>query len=164
MKMKLRIQVIIEHDDETSATLVEEVSCLQRGDPRPETLGMTLEEVKTLLGTFQKAMIKQQIEAYISQNDTCPHCNCAYRRNGEHHITYRTLFGKMRLRSPRYYTCRCQLQVKKSFSPIAHFLPERSSPEFYYLQTKWGSLMSYGLTVDLLEEVLPLETNFTSVY
>ncbi len=48
--MKIRIQVIIEHDDETPETIVEEIGCLQRGDPRLETLGLTLEEGKALLG------------------------------------------------------------------------------------------------------------------
>jgi hypothetical protein len=42
---------------------------------------------------------------------------------------------------------------------LASQLPERTTPELTYLQTKWASLVSYGLTVDLLEEVLPLQVN-----
>ena len=42
-------------------------------------------------------------------------------------------------------------------------MPERTASEFRYLQTKWASLMSYGLTVDLLEEVLPLHASATTV-
>lgn len=38
-------------------------------------------------------------------------------------------------------------------------MPERTAPEFRYLQAKWASLKSYGLTVKLLEEVLPLSAN-----
>jgi hypothetical protein len=52
---------------------------------------------------------------------------------------------------------------QKSFSPVADLLPERTAPELKYLQAKWASLMSYGLTVDLLEEVLPLKTNVATV-
>jgi hypothetical protein len=33
-----------------------------------------------------------------------------------------------------------------------------------YLQTKWSSLMSYGLTVELLEEVLPLHAVKNTVF
>lgn len=44
-------------------------------------------------------------------------------------------------------------------------LSERTAPEFTYLEAKWASLMSYGLTVDLLNDVLPLDgqVNTTSV-
>jgi hypothetical protein len=162
--MKIRIQVVIEHDDETSETIVEEIGCLQRGEPRPESLGLTLDEGKTLLGRIQQEMVKQQIAEYIEYHRACHDCDRPHRCNGRHHISYRTLFGKMRLESPRFYTCPCRPREQQSFSPVAHLLSERSAPELCYLQTKWASLMSYGLTVDLLEEVLPLKTNFTSVY
>jgi hypothetical protein len=36
-------------------------------------------------------------------------------------------------------------------------LHERTSPELQYLQAKFAALMSYGLTIRVLEEVLPLE-------
>lgn len=38
-----------------------------------------------------------------------------------------------------------------------------TAPELQYLQAKWASLMSYGLTVDLLEEVLPIQVDSTRV-
>ena len=37
------------------------------------------------------------------------------------------------------------------------------SPELSYLEAKWASLMSYGMTAKLLEEVLPLKTKSSSV-
>ena len=39
---------------------------------------------------------------------------------------------------------------------MAERLPERSTPELLYLETKWASLMSYGMTTKLLDEVLPI--------
>jgi len=36
-------------------------------------------------------------------------------------------------------------------------LPERVSPELQYLEVKFAALMSYGLTVNVLQEVLPLD-------
>ncbi|MBX3060260.1 MAG: hypothetical protein KF770_27700 [Anaerolineae bacterium] len=134
--MRIRIQVIIEHDDETLETIVEEIGCLQRGDLRSETLGLTLDEGKALLGNIQQEMVKQQIAEYIEQHSACRDCEQPHRRNGRHHITYRTLFGKMRLESPRFYTCPCRDREQQSFSPAAHLLPERSAPELCYLQTK----------------------------
>ena len=111
--MKIKIQVVIEHEDATLETIEEEISCLQRVSPSLETLGLTLAESKEIL----------------------------------------------RLSGQRFYHCPCQPQTTKSFSPIAGLVSERTAPEFCYLQAKWSSLKSYGLTVKLLEEVLPLSAN-----
>jgi hypothetical protein len=35
-------------------------------------------------------------------------------------------------------------------------LTERIAPELLYLETRWASLMSYGMTADLLKDVLPI--------
>jgi hypothetical protein len=56
------------------------------------------------------------------------------------------------------------VQSKRSESPLAELLPERTAPELLYLQTKWASLMSYGLTVDLLGEVLPIHISQATVF
>jgi len=36
-------------------------------------------------------------------------------------------------------------------------LPERVSPELQYIEVKFAALMSYGLTVNVVQEVLPLD-------
>ena len=70
---------------------------------------------------------------------------------------YRTLFGKLRLESSRFYACPCQEAAPRaSLSPLAGRFPERTSPELAYLESKFSALMSYGLTVDVLAEILPL--------
>src|SRR6266404_5425787 len=38
----------------------------------------------------------------------------------------------MPLDSPRLYPCRCEPQNRRSFSPLAELLPERTSPEPVY--------------------------------
>jgi hypothetical protein len=40
---------------------------------------------------------------------------------------------------------------------LAELLPNRTLPELLFLETKWASLMSYGMTSDLLQEVLPID-------
>src|SRR5205823_1737318 len=39
---------------------------------------------------------------------------------------------------------------------LAERLPERTSPELTYLETKFAALVSYGLALKLLDEVLPI--------
>jgi hypothetical protein len=57
----------------------------------------------------------------------------------------------------RLYNCACQPHLTRTFSPLAHLLSERTAPELLYLESKFASLMSYGLSVQLLQEVLPIE-------
>jgi hypothetical protein len=42
------------------------------------------------------------------------------------------------------------------FQPLAGLLPERTTPELAYLQARFAALVSYGITADLLGELLPL--------
>ncbi|MGH7273851.1 MAG: ISKra4 family transposase, partial [Nitrospiria bacterium] len=161
--MKIHIQVVIDHEDGQATPLVEEVACLHRGDLLPETLGLTLAEGKQLLAKVQQGVVQQQVETSMAQQQHCPHCRKKHTLKDYKPLTIRTVFGKFQLKSPRFYTCPCQAQKKHSFSPLASQLPERTTPELKYLQTKWASLVSYGLTVDLLEEVLPLQVNTRTI-
>ena len=161
--MKIKVQIIVEQEGEAEP-IVEEVACLCRGDLLPESLGLRLAEGKQLLAAIQETMVTQQAAAYVAQQRECPHCGRHRGNKGKHELVYRTLFGKLRVQSPRLYTCPCQPQEQKSFSPLAARLPERTAPEFRYLQSKWASLMSYGLSVDLLTEVLPLQANIATAY
>src|SRR5260370_3743307 len=69
----------------------------------------------------------------------------------------RTLFGKLTLSSPRLYTCPCQPQQQRSWSPVAALFSERSTPELLCQEVRWASLLSYGVTVKLLSDLLPME-------
>ncbi len=160
--MKIKLQMIIE-SDENNVPVIEEIACLYRENLTPETLGITLQEGKNILKNLQSVMVTNQAQGYIAQYKICQECGkeCNI-KDGKNKITYRTPFGKLKISSPRFYTCTCDTTKGKSFSPIAKLLSERTSPELLYLQSKWSSLMSYGMTVDLLEEILPLNTNVAS--
>ena len=48
---------------------------------------------------------------------------------------------------------------------MAELLKERTAPELLYLEAKWSSLLSFGVSCDLLGEVLPIgdELNTTTL-
>jgi hypothetical protein len=161
--MKFRIQIVVEHDDEESIQIVEEIGCLSREELSPATLGLSLDEGKELLAVIQKQLVQHQVDAFIKESRECPHCNNMPGCKDNKQLVMRTVFGKLNLPNPRFYTCPCQPQLSKSVTPLAHHLPERTTPELKYLQSKWASLVSYGVTVDLLEEVLPLTTNTMTI-
>ncbi len=162
-RMHVRVQVIIESDRGTTE-LVQDIAHLARGELQPDTLGLTLSEAKALLAGVQRAMVTQQTEEYLAQHATCAQCGKHRHRKERRPIVYRTLFGTLRLPNDRLFHCPCQLHPTRTFSPLADLLLERTAPERLYLEAKFASLMSYGLTIKLLEEILPLDgLNTTSV-
>ena len=109
---------------------------------------------------MQHTIVEQQVTEFLKQQARCPRCDKKRGRKGRHNpIVYRTLFGKLRLTSERFYHCRCQPHTNRTFSPLAQLLTDRTSPELLYLETKFASLMSYGLTVNLLQ----MEDTFTLI-
>lgn len=164
--MKIRIQIVMEAANGESER-IEDIAELERSSPQPETLGLTLAESKTLLQGIQQRMVSEQVAEYMAQFNTCPDCGARRTKKGQHTLVYRTLFGKLNLISPRLYDCACHQphQARHSSSPLATWLNAHSSPELLYLETKFASLMSYGLSIRLLSEVLPIanEVNATSM-
>jgi hypothetical protein len=67
-----------------------------------------------------------------------------------------SLFGTLRLSSPRWWHCPCVAAPIWTFRPLAGLLPERTTPELTYLQARFAGLVSYGVSATLLAEVLPL--------
>jgi hypothetical protein len=153
--MKIKVQVIVESDDGTGE-IVQEIAQLERGQMRPEEVGLTLAEAKGLLESLQRTVVEQQIAEYSKQQSSCPLCGNYRLHKGAHGIVYRTVFGKLDLSSQRLFHCQCQPQPTRSFSPLAELLVQRTSPELLYLEAKFASLVSYGLSMKLFEEVLPI--------
>src|SRR5258708_625600 len=143
--MRVRIQVVVEPESD-AVPVVHEIATLERDGLQPEGLGLTLAEAKELLRGVQQTMVAEQVAAFEAQQECCPACGRTRRRNGQHAIVYRTLFGKLRLGSSRFYACPCQgAAPRASVSPLAERLPERTAPELAYLESKFAALMSHGL-------------------
>jgi len=159
--MKVKVQVVIITDDGQETT--RGIACVERQDLTPETLGLSLAEGKAVLQALQEVVVEWQMQAYLQQQRPCPHCGKARRSKGTHHTVFRTVFGTLPVESPRLYQCGCQPQTTISLSPLATLLPERTTPDLLYLETKWAALMSYGLTVKLLQDVLPLDEPLEAV-
>lgn len=153
--MHIKIQIIINDDDEQSE-IIEDVVHLEKQPTEHNNIGLSLQESKLLLQTIQKKIVLRQAEYYIKSHRCCSECFKKRRIKSYHPIQYRTLFGVVVIPSVRLYHCDCEEKKAKSFSPLTHWLPEHSSPELRYIETKWASHMSYGLTANLLKDVLPV--------
>jgi hypothetical protein len=53
------------------------------------------------------------------QQATCPHCGQPRAHKGAHTLVVRSLFGALRLHSPRLFHCACQPQPARTVSPLA---------------------------------------------
>jgi hypothetical protein len=98
--MKMTLQVVIE-DEDHMPPIVKEVFSLERknGDLRSETLGLKLNEAKEILAEVQTMLVTAQAARFQQQQSSCPDCERPYPRNGTHQLTFRTLFGTMKLLS-----------------------------------------------------------------
>jgi hypothetical protein len=154
--MKLTVHVTLSGDDDDTETVVREVFALKREALTPDRLGLGLAEAKDLLAAVQDTLVTAQVSAAVAAQDTCPDCATPYRHKDKHTIVVRSLFGTLRLDSPRWWHCPCQVHPTRTFSPLAALLPERTTPELSYLQARFAGLVSYGASASLLSELLPL--------
>ncbi|MFK7602166.1 ISKra4 family transposase [Deinococcus sp. SM5_A1] len=141
------------------------LSTLERDELSLETLGLSLQEGKALLRDVQQRLIEAQLDAFLDAQRSCTTCGEAHSNKGKHPIRLRTAFGAFEVDSPRWRRCACgaDLKVTKTFSPLAALFTGHVHPELLYLETKWASLMSYGLTTALLHDVLPLDATTSAV-
>ena len=154
--MTFKIQLIACSED-SEEEVVQEIAELDKDFHRIEHLGLTLAEAKELLKEIQKSLVQQQVQTYLDTRMCCSECGTELKTKGHHTIQFRTLFGTLSLDSPRLYTCHCRSSEKTSFSPLAILLSERVAPELLFMETKWASLVSYGMTVDALKDFLPID-------
>jgi hypothetical protein len=127
---------------------------------KSETL--PLAEAKQLLKTLQQHILGQQTTAFVTAHAQCDHCGGPLRVKGQHRRTFRTLFGTIALTSPRLYHCRCQRRKTTTFRPLNLLLTESTAPELLFMETKWASLVSYGLTAQALKNFLPVDATLNA--
>src|SRR5689334_18132600 len=128
-----------------------ELLLLDKSDDRLEALGLSLAEAKALLAGVQQRLVTAQAASYAARHRGCPVCGRRRRSKGPSPIVFRTAFGTVPLASPRFHQCGCHPTDSKTVSPLAELLTEHIAPELLYLETRWASLVSYGLTADLLQ-------------
>ena len=76
--------------------------------------------------------------------------------------SFRTLFGTFKFYSPRLEHCDCTRRKTASFRPLSALLTESVAPELLYMEAKWSSLVSYGMSLDALRTFCHLISRWTS--
>lgn len=160
--MNFKLQLIIDDDD--GQTYVEDVIHIVKKthpDAAGHCAGLSLKDSKALLKMLQQKLVLFEAQAYTNTHRACPHCGKLRRIKGHHEIHYKTLFGLVTIPSLRLYHCPCAANqhTAKTLNLLQSWLPEHTSPELQYLETKWASYMAYDKTSKLLQDVLPIHAS-----
>src|SRR5919112_4200993 len=151
----VHLQLRIVGDDGTVFT-DSEILRLEKSDHRPEAVGLSIGESKTLQRCLQQHVVTAQVAAFVDRHRCCLACGRHLCSKGKYPIVFRTVFGNVALSSPRFYRCGCQPADTETFSPLAELFTEHTAPELLYLESRWASLISFGMTTALLKDVLPV--------
>src|SRR5215813_6045596 len=154
--MRVKLQLVICHDDGHEET-VTDVITLNKNNQRIEHLGLSLAESKQLLNTLQRHLLPQQVTTFLDTHATCPDCGTPLKLKAHGSRSFRTLFGTLTFSSPRFEHCDCTRHKTTSLRPLSALLTEPVAPELLSMEAKWSSLVSYGLSLEALQDFLPLD-------
>ena len=152
--MNIEITVATTAPDGTVHT--ENIGTLAKGSETIGEIGLSIREGKDLLLKLQQEVVAMQCAAFCAERSCCPGCGRKLRVKARGQVRYRTVFGDVTVASPRLCHCPCRADAAKTFSPLTGLLPDHVAPELLWLETKWASLVSFGVTADLLKDALPI--------
>jgi len=155
MRIEIQLRIIADDDNVISEG---EILQFDKGDDRLEVIGLSFDEAKAALVGIQGGVVTAQAASFLARHQSCDLCGSRLLSKGPGQTRFRTAFGTIALPSPRFHRCRCQPGATKTFSPLNLLLTEHLAPELLYLEIRWASLMSYGMTADLLKDVLPINS------
>ena len=154
--MRVKLQLVICPDEGHEETVIDVIT-LNKNNQRIEHLGLTLAESKQLLSTLQQQLLHQQLNTFLDTHATCPDCGTPLNLKARGSRSFRTLFGTFQFSSPRLEHCDCTRRKTASFRPLSALLTEPVAPELLYMEAKWSSLVAYGMSLDALQDFLPLD-------
>lgn len=154
--MRVKLQLVLCSDEGAEET-VTDVITRDKNHRRIEPLGVTLAEATQLLSTLQRHLLQQQVDTFLDACTTCPDCGTSLKLKARAHRSFRPLFGTFKLFSPRLEHCACTRRKTSSFRPLSALLTESVALELLYMEAKWSSLGSSGMSLDALQDFLPLD-------
>ena len=105
--MRLIIEARVELAESDLRPEPRRLAVLDRMDDDLEQLGLTLEEGRELLAAAQSALVSSQAEQWLATEDHCRRCCTPLYHKDSRWVVFRTVFGKVRLHSPRFWSCTC---------------------------------------------------------
>ena len=71
--MKIQVHITVQ-SEEGKTEVVQEVARLERGPLRPDTLGLSLAEARSILARLEQTMAAGQVAEFVAQARRCSRC------------------------------------------------------------------------------------------
>jgi len=149
------ILVVRGDDGATSEVSLAHIS--RTGDAEVAMLGLRLSEGKQIVARLQHEIVMREFAATTQRDRHCVKCGVARPIKDYHGARFRSLFGDVDLRVPRYVKCECA-QLPQGAAP-ADSQPCRQrwiSAELECVQSELAATVSYGRSAQLLHMLLPV--------
>lgn len=115
-----------------------------------ETLGLSLANGKAALSRLQAQIVKRQIDLMSTSQRRCKACGLNRAIKDYHDVHYRSLFGQVVVRLPRWQRCVCC--VRAEIGVRRRWI----SAELEYVQSRLAATIPYAKSSELLELLLPV--------
>lgn len=120
--------------------------------PSIETLGLGLADAKALLARMQAQIVTRQVDLLSSSQRRCESCGQNRAIKDYHDVHYRSLFGSVVVKVPRWRRCECRLSTAPSERRARPWI----SAELEYVQSRLAATIPYAKSSELLELLLPV--------
>jgi hypothetical protein len=114
--MKFTVHLVVCDNDGHEETVTNVVS-LDKACQHIEQVGWTLTQTKVLLTALQQRIAERQAAAFLATCLHCQACDTPLRTKGHYTITFRTIFGTLRLRSLGSATARVTHASRRLSAP-----------------------------------------------
>ena len=105
--MHVKVLLQITADDGTAADAAE-VAVFEKQTERPEDLGLSIVEGKALMAAVQQRLVYTQAMSWAERQRCCEACGTRRHSKGSYPVIFMTLYGDVKLSSPRLHRCPCQ--------------------------------------------------------
>jgi len=150
MKIKLHLDIT---DDSGVCQSIALGTTDMEATPSIATLGLSLANGKAILSQLQMQVVSAQIAAINAQHRLCPVCQSQRRIKDYHEVKFRSLFGKVCVRVPRFdsRSCPCRSDVA-----APHQRQRWISAEFEFVQSQLAATLPYARSAKILGLLLPV--------
>ena len=120
------------------------------------SVGLSIEDGKTILASLQRHLVEQQCALYVLFRRHCQGCGGTRPIKDYSTRTIQAVYGAVTVQSPRRYPCRrCVPGVDFTITPVSDLCPDRATPELMALTAKLGALMPYRAAAEVIVDFLP---------
>lgn len=147
--MRVTVYAHVERSD-GSCEMVEVLSLARSVELAPGSgMGLALAETRQLTTKLQEVVLHEQAQETVAYLSRCRCCSEPLGVKSRRKLTYRTAYGKATLPNPQLYSrcthCGTKFDAAKTFSPMSQALPERTHPQWIWLQSRVASdVLSHG--------------------